>query len=103
MRAWCEQITIQSNIGKLYVLETHCRAELLLGRTSDSRLRELWFESCAAVLKPRASFFTLHCSSSLSCIDEYMAIDSGGYVYEQTSLINYSIWLDASQRSRDGV
>ena len=26
-------------------------------------------------------FFTLHCSSSLSCINEYLAIDSGGYVY----------------------
>ena len=61
------------------------------------------FESCAAVLKPWASFFTLHCSSSLSCIHEYLAIDSGGYVYEQPLRINYSLWLDASQRSRDGV
>ena len=32
-----------------------------------------------------------------------LAIDNGGYVYEQPSRINYSIWLDASQRSRDGV
>ena len=65
-----------------------------------SRLREPGFESCAAVLKPWARFFTLHCSSSLSCINEYLAIDSGGYVYEQPSRINCSIWLDASQRSR---
>ena len=57
----------------------------------------------AAVLKPWASFFTLHCSSSLSCINEYLAIDSDGYVYEQPLRINCSIWLDASQRSRDGV
>ena len=49
------------------------------------------------------SFFTLHCSSSLSCINEYVTIDSGGYVYEQTSRINCNIWLDASQRSRNGV
>ena len=35
--------------------------------------------------------------------NEYLAIDSGGYVYEQPSRINCSIWLDASQRSRDGV
>ena len=48
-------------------------------------------------------FFTLHCSSSLSCIDEYLTIDSGGYVHEQPSRINCSIWLDASQRCRDGV
>ena len=33
----------------------------------------------------------------------YLHIDSGGYVYEQPSRINCSIWLDASQRSRDGV
>ena len=36
-------------------------------------------------------------------INEYLAIDSGGYVYEQPSRINCSIWLDVSQRSRDDV
>ena len=36
-------------------------------------------------------------------INEYLAIDSGGYVYDQPSRINCSIWLDPSQRSRDGV
>ena len=35
--------------------------------------------------------------------NEYLAIGSGGYVYEQPSRINCSIWLDASQRSRGGV
>jgi hypothetical protein len=44
-------------------------------------------------------FFTLHCSSLLSYINEYLAINSGGYVYEQPSHINCSIWLDASQIS----
>ena len=37
------------------------------------------------------SVFTLHSSSSLSCINEYLAIDSGGYVYEQPPRINCSI------------
>ena len=74
-----------------------------MGRASVSRLREPGFESCAAVFKPWASFFTLHCSSSLSCINEYLAIDSGGYVYEQPLHINCSIWLALSQRSWDGV
>ena len=54
------------------------------------------FESSGAVLKPSANLFTLHCSSSLSWINEYLSIDSGGYVYEQHSRINCSIWLDAS-------
>ena len=57
-----------------------CRAWWLMGRASDSRLREPGFESYVAVLKPWASFFTLHWSSSLSYINEYLAIDSGGCV-----------------------
>ena len=66
-----------------------CRAQWLRGRASDSRLREPGFESCAAVLKPWTIFFTLYCSSSLSCINEYLAIDSGDYVYEQP----FAHWL----------
>ena len=73
------------------------------GRASDSRLQEPGFEFCAEVLTRSASVFTLHCSSSLSYINDYLPIDSGGYVYEQPSRISCSIWLDASQRSRDGV
>ena len=69
----------------------------------NSQLREPGFESSAALLKPWANVFTLHCSSSLSCINEYLAIDSGGQVYEQPSRISCSMWLDVSQRSRDGV
>ena len=71
------------DVSKLLVsVNVGIRVQWLRGRASDSRLREPGFESCAAVLKPWASFFTLHCSSSLSCINEYLAIDSGGYVYE---------------------
>ena len=76
-----------------------CRAQWLRGRAMDSRLRGPEFESCAAVLKPWTSFCNLHCSSSLSCINEYLAIDSSGYVYEQPSCIHCSIWLDVFQRS----
>ena len=82
---------------------SYCRVQWLRGRSSDSRLREPRFKFCAAVLKPWAIVFTLHCFSSLSYINEYMAIDSGGYVDEQPSRITCGIWLDASQRSWDGV
>ena len=93
-----------SNIQALYKFyNDNCNAKWLRGRTSNSWLREPGFESCAAVLKTWASFFILHCSSSLSCINEYLTIDSDGYVYEQPSRINCSIWVDASQRSRDGI
>ena len=69
---------------------------------SGVELRTLDYENPGSRV-PWASFFTLHCSSSLSCLNEYLTIDSGGYVYEQSSRINCSIWLDASQRSRDGI
>ena len=35
-----------------------------------------------------STFFTLHYSSSFSCIDEYLAIDSDVYLYKQSSCIN---------------
>ena len=91
-------VNMVSKYGYMFI-----RAQWLSGRASDSRLREPGFESCAVVLKAWASFFTPHYSSSLSCLNEYLAIDSGGYVYKQPSRINCSIWFDASQRSRDGV
>ena len=75
---------------------------------SEVELRILDYENPGSnpvprCLKPLACLFTLYCSSSLSCINEYLAIDSGRYVYEQPLCINCSIWLDASQGSRDGV
>ena len=57
-------------------------AQWLSGRASESRLRGPWFESYATVLKHRACVSSLHCSKSLSCINEYLAIDSGGYEYD---------------------
>ena len=57
-------------------------AQWLRGRAPDFQLRELRFKSCATVSnhKPQANVFTLHCSSSLtslSCLNEYLAIDIG--------------------------
>ena len=52
-----------------------------MGSAPDSRLRGPGFEFGAAVLKPWESFdFTLH--RFTHCINEYLAIGSGGYVYE---------------------
>ena len=69
------------------------------GRASDFWLREPGFESCAAVIKPWASF----CSNSFNCRNEYLTIGSGGYVYKQPSRVICCIWLDVSQRNRIGV
>ena len=81
----------------------NCLLLILCVQRSKHVAAALASDILAAALKPWASFFTLHCSSSLSCLNEYLTIDSGGYVYEQPSRINCSIWLDASQRSRDGI
>ena len=67
------------------------RMQWLRGRASDYRLREPGFESCAAVLDLGQVFVILHCSSSHSCMNEYMAIDSGGYLHEQPSRVNCSM------------
>ena len=73
---------VQAGTPRISLFGWHT-TQWLRGRASDSKQREPGFESCAAVLKPWASFFTPCCSSSLSCINEYLAIDSGDYVYEQ--------------------
>ena len=55
-------------------------------------------------VKTLGKFFSLYIAPVHSAeLNEYLAIDSGGYVYEQPSRNNCSIWLDASQRSWDGV
>ena len=78
----------------------HIRAQWLRGRASDCRLQEPGFESCAAVLKPWATFVhSTYIAPVYRCTNEYLATDSDGYVYEQPSRINCSIWL----RSRDSV
>ena len=49
------------------------------------------------------SLYTLRCSSSLSSRDEYLVIDSGGYLCTNSLRALVAAWLDASPRSRDGV
>ena len=44
---------------------------------SDSRLREAYPVLPCRIL---GSIFTLHCSTSLSCTNDYLTIDSGGYL-----------------------
>ena len=73
----------------------YIKSAVARGRAWNCRLRGPGFETCAAVLKPNV--FILHCSNSLSRINEYLAIDKLWiWWYEQPSRINCSIWLDAS-------
>ncbi len=47
--------------------------------------------------------FTLHCSSLLICVNEYLAIGSGEYLCTSGLRELIAAWLNASQRSRDGI
>ena len=51
-------------------------------RTSDSQSRESGFKSSCCRLETSVISFTPRCSTLLSCINEYLDIDSGGYVNE---------------------
>ena len=50
-------------------------------KSSGSDVREPGFESCAAVLNLVKVCFTLHSFSSLSCVDEYLAINRAAFVH----------------------
>ena len=66
-------------------------------RTTDSQSRESGFQSSCCCFEAWVVLFPPPCLSSLNCVNEYLAIDSGGYVDKE------SAWLNASQRSRDGL
>ena len=48
-------------------------------------------------------WFSLHCPSSPSCMNEYEAIDSGGYLCMNIIHALIAAWLNASQCSYNGV
>ena len=60
-------------------MHAYTRPDLLTKRT---RVRVLY------CMKQSAMLFTLR---SLSCVNEYLAIDSGGYLYKQPSRNKYSM------------
>ena len=99
------RLVLASQVDILFVQETCTeiprpkRAQWLRGRALDSqiRVRILW---CS--VKTFWQVFSLYIAPVHS-VNEYLAIDSRGYLYEQPTCINCSIWLDAFQKSWDGV
>ena len=76
---------------RLQLFHTYCGAQWLMGRASDSRRREPMIDPVLQCEHLGQVHFTTHCSSSLSCINEYLAKDSGGYLTEPPSRINCSM------------
>ena len=64
----------------------------------QSHVRDSGFETSCCHFECLASLFPLHCSSSLSCMKEYLPVDSGGYLY-----VVIAAKLNASQISSDCV
>ena len=75
-----------------------------MATTSDSRLRGHGL-NYVLPCQTLCTFFTLHCSSSLSyiCMNEYLAMDIGGYLGMNSLYASIAVSLGASQRSRNGV
>ena len=74
---------------------------IVVARASNSQSRDSGFESSFCRFEALIISFTPRCSSSLSCINEYLAIDSGGYLCTNSFLTLIAAWLKASQGSRD--
>ena len=72
-------------------------------RALGIQLSELGFESCAAALHLGQVPFALHCCSSLSCMNEYLAVNSGGYVNTNNLCTCIAAWLSASQSGQTAV
>ena len=58
--------------------------------------------SCSCFEAWAISFIPL-CTSSLCCINEYLAIYSGGYVWDNSLRAVTAAWLNTCQRSLVGV
>jgi len=67
----------------------------IVARALDPQLRGYEFESNFG------QTFTLHWLSSLSCVNEKLAIDSGGYFFMNSLRTLISTWLDVYQRSQE--
>ena len=68
--------------------------------SAEQRLR---VRILCCLVKPWASCFSLHGSSSLNCMKQYLVIDSGGYVCSNTLCPVIAVWQGASQTSRNYV
>ena len=71
-------------------------------RRPDSQSREPGFESHCGRFEPLPSLITPHCHSSLSCINEYLAIQTVVDMWTNSLRAAIAAWLNTSQRSWDG-
>ena len=72
-------------------------------RRPDSQSREPGFKSHCGRFEPLASLITPRCHSSLSCINEYLAIQAVVDMWTNNLRAAIAAWLNTSQRSWDGL
>ena len=59
-------------------------------RASDSQLREPRFESYAAMSNLEQVFSLYTAPTSLSCVNDYLTVDSGGYLCMNSLCASYA-------------
>ena len=71
-------------------------------RRPDSQSREPSFKSHCGRFEPLASLITPRCHNSLSCINEYLAIQTVVDMWTNSLRAAIAAWMNTSQRSWDG-
>ena len=66
-------------------------------------IKKTWVRILGCCVKSWARLFTIRCTSSVSCMNEYLAIDSGGYLYMGNLCALIVAWLNISQRIQNSV
>ena len=72
-------------------------------RRPDSQSREHGFKCHCGRFEPLASLITPRCHSSLSCINEYLAIQTVVDMWTNSLRAAIAAWLNTSERSWDGL
>ena len=88
---YCHFQMNDTHLQKFGLLKVTVGRDSIPVRRPDSQSREPGFKSHCGRFEPLASVITPRCHSSLSCINEYLAIQSGGYVNEEPSRSNSSV------------
>ena len=76
-----------------------CSSAVVHGYSLGLLTKRPQVRTLCSCMKHRANLFTLHCLSSPSCLNDYLAVDSSGYLCRNFLCTLIAARLGASQRS----
>ena len=100
---WVYAVCMCSQLIPLTMQSVFVGRDSILVRRPDSQSREPGFKSHCGRFEPLASLITPRCHSSLSCINEYLAIQTVVDMWTNSLRAAIATWLNTSQRSWDGL